>query len=76
LEFTALLPKELCQLLAGLGMENAKIEIEISLKSQAWTCPIDEMENSILANKGAVPQRFEEKVAFRGEFSRVALLPI
>ncbi len=66
---TSLFASELSQLLAGLGMENAKIELEhhpISFSASG----MDEIEILFSANKGAAPQALK-KVASGGEFSRL-----
>jgi DNA repair protein RecN (Recombination protein N) len=69
LNSTAAFAKELCQLLAGLGMENAKIEIEHH-EVAAGLSGLDEIEILFSANKGAAPQALK-KVASGGEFSRL-----
>ena len=61
--------KELSGLLAGLGMENAKIEIEHHAVSPVIS-GLDEMEIMFSANKGTAPQPLK-KVASGGEFSRL-----
>lgn len=61
--------KELSQLLAGLGMENAKIEIEHH-EVAAGASGLDDIEILFSANKGAAPQALK-KVASGGEFSRL-----
>ncbi len=69
LNSTAAFAKELSQLLAGLGMENAKIEIEHH-EVAAGISGLDEIEILFSANKGAAPQALK-KVASGGEFSRL-----
>ncbi|MFT4857205.1 MAG: DNA repair protein RecN (Recombination protein N) [Algoriphagus sp.] len=69
LNSTAAFAKELSQLLAGLGMENAKIEIEHH-ETIAGISGLDEIEILFSANKGAAPQALK-KVASGGEFSRL-----
>jgi DNA repair protein RecN (Recombination protein N) len=69
LNSTAAFAKELSQLLAGLGMENAKIEIEHH-EAIAGISGLDEIEILFSANKGAAPQALK-KVASGGEFSRL-----
>jgi DNA repair protein RecN (Recombination protein N) len=69
LNSTAAFAKELSQLLAGLGMENAKIEIEHH-EVVAGILGLDELEILFSANKGAAPQALK-KVASGGEFSRL-----
>jgi DNA repair protein RecN (Recombination protein N) len=61
--------RELSQLLAGLGMENAKIEIEHH-EVVAGILGLDELEILFSANKGTAPQALK-KVASGGEFSRL-----
>jgi DNA repair protein RecN (Recombination protein N) len=69
LNSTASFARELSQLLAGLGMENAKIEIEHH-EVVAGILGLDELEILFSANKGAPPQALK-KVASGGEFSRL-----
>jgi DNA repair protein RecN (Recombination protein N) len=69
LNSTASFARELSQLLAGLGMENAKIEIEHH-EVVAGILGLDELEILFSANKGTAPQALK-KVASGGEFSRL-----
>lgn len=61
--------KELEGLLAGLGMENAKILIDHKA-AQPAASGLDEIELLFSANKGGTPQPLK-KVASGGEFSRL-----
>ncbi|MDF2158668.1 DNA repair protein RecN [Algoriphagus sp. CAU 1675] len=61
--------KELQGLLAGLGMENARIKIEHQF-SNPGNRGMDLIELLFSANKGSVPQALK-KVASGGEFSRL-----
>jgi DNA repair protein RecN (Recombination protein N) len=61
--------KALENLLSGLGMENAKLEIE-HRSTSANPSGIDQIEILFSANKGAAPQPLK-KVASGGEFSRL-----
>jgi DNA repair protein RecN (Recombination protein N) len=61
--------KELQGLLAGLGMENARIQFEHKLISPTLS-GLDEVEILFSANKGGVLQPLK-KVASGGEFSRL-----
>jgi len=61
--------KELQELLAGLGMENAKIKMDLQTISPSGT-GLDEVEILFSANKGGTPQALK-KVASGGEFSRL-----
>jgi len=69
LNCTVAFAKELSGLLSGLGMENAKIEIEHH-PIPAGVSGMDEVEILFSANKGAAPQPLK-KVASGGEFSRL-----
>lgn len=69
LNSTTTFSKELSQLLAGLGMENAKIEIEHHELAGGAT-GLDEIDILFSANKGSAPQALK-KVASGGEFSRL-----
>ncbi|WP_026966213.1 DNA repair protein RecN [Algoriphagus terrigena] len=60
---------ELQGLLAGLGMENAKIQLEHKVASPS-IAGLDEVELLFSANKGGTPQALK-KVASGGEFSRL-----
>lgn len=60
---------ELQSLLAGLGMENAKIQIDHSVVAPS-AAGLDELELLFSANKGGIPQALK-KVASGGEFSRL-----
>lgn len=57
------------ELLAGLGMENAKIKLDLQAISPSAS-GLDEVEILFSANKGATPQPLK-KVASGGEFSRL-----
>ena len=57
------------QLLAGLGMENAKIKLDLQSISPSVS-GLDEVEILFSANKGGTPQPLK-KVASGGEFSRL-----
>lgn len=61
--------KELQTLLAGLGMENAKIQIDHKTITPTAS-GLDEVELLFSANKGGTPQALK-KVASGGEFSRL-----
>jgi DNA repair protein RecN (Recombination protein N) len=61
--------KELQVLLAGLGMENARIQFEHNVISPAFS-GLDEVEILFSANKGGMLQGLK-KVASGGEFSRL-----
>jgi DNA repair protein RecN (Recombination protein N) len=61
--------KELQGMLAGLGMENAKIQLEHKLIAPT-SAGLDEVELLFSANKGGTPQGLK-KVASGGEFSRL-----
>lgn len=61
--------KELQGLLTGLGMENAKIQLEHKIASPSLA-GLDEVELLFSANKGGTPQALK-KVASGGEFSRL-----
>ncbi len=61
--------KELQGLLAGLGMENARIQLEQKSASPTQT-GLDDVELLFSANKGGSPQGLK-KVASGGEFSRL-----
>jgi DNA repair protein RecN (Recombination protein N) len=61
--------KELQSMLAGLGMENAKIQLEHKLIAPS-SAGLDEVELLFSANKGGTPQGLK-KVASGGEFSRL-----
>ncbi len=61
--------KELQSLLAGLGMENARIQLEHKPISPT-NSGLDEVELLFSANKGGTPQPLK-KVASGGEFSRL-----
>ncbi len=61
--------RDLENLLAGLGMENAKIEFEHKSVS-ANSGGMDEIEILFSANKGSAPQPLK-RVASGGEFSRL-----
>ncbi|RIW18857.1 DNA repair protein RecN [Algoriphagus lacus] len=61
--------KELQGLLSGLGMENARIQLEHKLISPIAS-GLDEVELLFSANKGGIPQPLK-KVASGGEFSRL-----
>lgn len=61
--------KELQSLLSGLGMENAKIQLEHKVGAPSLS-GLDEVELLFSANKGAQPQALK-KVASGGEFSRL-----
>ncbi|MBN7810406.1 DNA repair protein RecN [Algoriphagus sp. H41] len=61
--------KELQSLLAGLGMENARILIELKAVAPSQS-GLDEVELLFSANKGGTPQALK-KVASGGEFSRL-----
>lgn len=57
------------ELLSGLGMENARIKLEIQQVSPIAS-GLDEVEILFSANKGGIPQPLK-KVASGGEFSRL-----
>jgi DNA repair protein RecN (Recombination protein N) len=61
--------KALQELLSGLGMENARIKLEIQQVSPIAS-GLDEVEILFSANKGGIPQPLK-KVASGGEFSRL-----
>lgn len=61
--------KELQGLLTGLGMENARIQLEHKAVSPNFS-GLDEVELLFSANKGGTPQALK-KVASGGEFSRL-----
>jgi DNA repair protein RecN (Recombination protein N) len=61
--------KELQELLSGLGMENAKIKMDLQPISPS-VAGLDEVEILFSANKGGTPQALK-KVASGGEFSRL-----
>ncbi|MBC6367067.1 DNA repair protein RecN [Algoriphagus sp. AK58] len=61
--------KALQELLAGLGMENAKIKMDLQ-STPPSTSGLDEIEILFSANKGGIPQALK-KVASGGEFSRL-----
>lgn len=61
--------KSLEDLLGGLGMENAKVKVDIQAIPPSST-GLDEVEILFSANKGGVPQALK-KVASGGEFSRL-----
>src|SRR5690606_1653328 len=61
--------RELQGMLAGLGMENAKIQLEHKLVTPT-SAGLDEVELLFSANKGGTPQGLK-KVASGGEFSRL-----
>lgn len=61
--------KSLQELLSGLGMENAKIQVE-SKSVVPSNSGLDEVEILFSANKGSMPQPLK-KVASGGEFSRL-----
>lgn len=61
--------KSLQELLSGLGMENAKIQVE-SKSVAPSNSGMDEVEILFSANKGSMPQPLK-KVASGGEFSRL-----
>jgi DNA repair protein RecN (Recombination protein N) len=61
--------KSLEELLAGLGMENAKIKMDIQTIPPSGS-GLDEVEILFSANKGGTPQPLK-KVASGGEFSRL-----
>lgn len=57
------------ELLSGLGMENAKIKLDLQANSPSVS-GLDEVEILFSANKGGTPQPLK-KVASGGEFSRL-----
>ncbi|SHO64042.1 DNA repair protein RecN [Algoriphagus zhangzhouensis] len=61
--------KSLQELLSGLGMENAKIQVECKSVAPS-NSGLDEVEILFSANKGSMPQPLK-KVASGGEFSRL-----
>lgn len=61
--------KALEELLAGLGMENAKVKLDIQSIAPV-SSGMDEVEILFSANKGGIPQALK-KVASGGEFSRL-----
>lgn len=61
--------KALQELLAALGMENAKINLDLQSVSPTAS-GLDEVEILFSANKGGIPQPLK-KVASGGEFSRL-----
>ncbi|OOG78428.1 DNA repair protein RecN [Algoriphagus sp. A40] len=61
--------KELQVLLSGLGMENARIQLEHKTVMPS-SSGLDEVELLFSANKGSTPQALK-KVASGGEFSRL-----
>lgn len=61
--------KSLQELLSGLGMENAKIQVEHQQVTPS-SLGLDEIEILFSANKGSSPQALK-KVASGGEFSRL-----
>lgn len=61
--------KSLQELLSGLGMENAKIQVEHKPVGPS-NSGLDEVEILFSANKGSMPQPLK-KVASGGEFSRL-----
>lgn len=65
----AVFEKSLQELLSGLGMENAKIQVEHQQVSPS-SLGLDEIEILFSANKGSSPQALK-KVASGGEFSRL-----
>lgn len=65
----AVFEKSLQELLSGLGMENAKIQVEHQQVAPS-SLGLDEIEILFSANKGSSPQALK-KVASGGEFSRL-----
>lgn len=61
--------RALQELLSGLGMENAKIKLDLQAISPSVS-GLDEVEILFSANKGGTPQPLK-KVASGGEFSRL-----
>ncbi|MCU0401841.1 MAG: DNA repair protein RecN [Algoriphagus sp.] len=61
--------RALQELLSGLGMENAKIKLDLQAISPSVS-GLDEVEILFSANKGGIPQPLK-KVASGGEFSRL-----